>query len=77
MANEQLVIDSMAKDIYKLAAGEKINAFGDRYIQYTPDGKFVDKNFKKIAAGSNYVSAGDDFQWSLTLYDERSEPKWI
>lgn len=76
-ANEQLVIDSMAKEIYKLAGGEKTNAFGDRYIQYTPDGKFVDKNFKKIASGSNYVSAGDDFQWSLTLYDERSEPKWI
>lgn len=53
------------------------NAFGDRYIRYTPDGKFVDENFKKIAAGSNYVSYSGDSQWSLTLYDERSEPKWI
>lgn len=76
-ADDQLVIDSRAKEIYKLAGSEKINAFGDRYIRYTPDGKFVDENFKKIAAGSNYVSYSGDSQWSLTLYDERSEPKWI
>lgn len=79
-ANEQFVIDSLSKEVYRLVDGEKINAFSLRYMTYTLGtlkGVLVDDTFKKIPSGSSAVDRSESFQWSLVLYDERSEPKWI
>lgn len=79
-ANEQFVIDSLSKEVYKLVDGKKVNAFSGRYVSYTAGtlkGVLKDDTFKKIPSGSSTIGRSESFQWSLTLYDERSEPKWI
>lgn len=76
-ANEQLVIDSLTKEVYKISSGKKVNVFGDRFVAWTPDFVLEDFTFEKIPAGSTFLANAVDYQWSLILYDERSEPKWI
>jgi len=67
--NEYLVIDSRAKTVTLIKEnGTQENHFADRnrnsYI------------FKKIPSGESTISWAGDFSMSLTVYDERSEPKW-
>lgn len=67
-ANEYLVIDSAEKTITLTKKdGTKVNCFNyrnrDSYI------------FQKIPSGMNTVS-GSNFKFDITLFDERSEPKW-
>ena len=69
---ETLVIDSLTKEVYKLVDGEKVNVFNKRIRTNLND--YV---FRKIPAGSNTVRRNSAFTWSMILYDERSEPKWI
>ncbi len=79
-ANEQFVIDSMSKEVYKLVDGKKVNAFSERYVSYTlgtEKGVLKDDTFNEIPSGNSTIGRSESFQWSLTLYDERSEPKWI
>lgn len=67
---EYLIIDSTARTVtlYRVN-GEAVNCYGkrnrDSYI------------FKKIPAGSSPILSPDEFiNFSVTLLDERSEPKW-
>lgn len=87
-ANTQLVIDSITKEVYILKNGKKNNAFSERYVSYISGsagtmvggvikGVLVDDTFKKIPSGNSTIGRSESFQWSLILYDERSEPKWI
>lgn len=67
--NEYLTIDSATKKIIlKHTNGSETNCFNlrnrDSYI------------FEKIPTGINKVSANNDFKFDVTLYEERSEPKW-
>lgn len=68
---EYLTIDSVEKTIVLTRInGEKVNCFNLRnrnsYI------------FQKIPSGVSTVATGDvDFSFSITLLEERSEPKWI
>ncbi|MGN0179579.1 MAG: hypothetical protein ACI4DY_09085 [Monoglobaceae bacterium] len=71
-SGETLVIDSLAKEVYKLVDGEKVNVFNKRLR--TDSNDYV---FRKIPAGSNTVRRSSNYTWSMILYDERSEPKWI
>lgn len=71
-SGETLVIDSLTKEVYKLVNGEKVNVFNKRLR--TDSNDYV---FRKIPAGSNTVRRSSNFTWSMILYDERSEPKWI
>lgn len=67
--NEYLTIDSVNKTITLNKNGELVNCFNkrcrDSYI------------FEKIPTGTNEViSNNDNFNFELTLLEERSEPKW-
>ena len=68
--NEYLTIDSINKTIILTEDdGTKVNCFNNRsrdsYI------------FEKIPSGANDVTTLDDnFTFELTLFNERSEPKW-
>lgn len=68
--NQYLTIDSKQKTITLTKAnGETVNHFKDR-----------NKNsyiFEKIGSGEKAVSWEGDIRFSITLYEERSEPKWI
>lgn len=69
--NEYLTIDSINKTIILTKEnGEEVNCFKDRnkdsYI------------FEKIPVGNNVVTSPDEYiRFSITLLEERSEPKWI
>lgn len=68
--DEYLTIDSIAKTITLTKRdGTAENCFNDRnrdsYI------------FQKIPAGDNTVAWNHTFGFDVTLFDERSEPKWI
>lgn len=68
-AGEYLTIDSKTKTIYITQPdGEIVNHFKDRskdnYI------------FEKIPSGELKVSWSGEFGFDVTLYEERSEPKW-
>lgn len=66
---EYLEIDSQKKTIVLTnVAGEKINKFGYRGT----DG-YV---FRKIDPGINTVTWNGKFTWTLTILEERSEPRW-
>lgn len=65
-----LTVDSRSKKIFLTdSEGTETNVFAlrgtDSYI------------FKKIPSGSNTVNWSGGFGFDLTLYEERSEPKWI
>ena len=67
--NEHLIIDSLNKTITLERNGEYINCFSDRcrdsYI------------FEKIPPNTNVIaSTHPNLRFSLTLLEERSEPKW-
>lgn len=68
--NEYLTIDSQTKKIYITHNnGETTNVFRHRdRVSYI---------FEKIPAGNTTVSWTGDFGVDITLFEERSEPKWI
>ena len=69
--NASLVINSRDKTILLVYSnGETENFFGYRI---KAEGNYV---FEKIPHGTFTASVNDSFEWSLTLFDERSEPKW-
>ncbi len=66
---ENLTIDSVNKTITLNKSGELLNCFNDRsrdsYI------------FEKIPTGTSVIaSPGEQIKFTLTLLEERSEPKW-
>lgn len=68
-ANEYLTIDSMAKTIILTHTdGRKENCFNmrsrDSYV------------FQKIPSGVSTVLYNGEFKFDITLFEERSEPKW-
>jgi len=67
---EQLIIDSMKREIVKVSGGERINAFPFRNRE---PGK---SPFEKIPSGLNEVSWIGEHSFFLTLIEERSAPKW-
>lgn len=68
--NEYLTIDSVNKTIYLTKInGEKVNCFNDRDREY--------RIFEKIPPGMSFVSSSTEgMTFEITLYEERSEPKW-
>lgn len=67
---EYLTIDTRTKTIVKtMSNGDKQNAF-----HYRKKGSAF---FRKIEPGMNRVSWTGKFMFSVMIYDERSEPKWI
>lgn len=68
-AGERLEIDSRTETVTKIMAnGEAVNAFHNR-----EKGKAF---FRKILPGRQQVTWTGKFDWDLTIYEERSEPKW-
>lgn len=66
---ERLEIDSRTRTVIKIAKnGERVNAFHNR-----EKGKTF---FKKIPPGRQKVVWSGKFDWDLTIYEERSEPRW-
>lgn len=69
-AGERLEIDSRTETVTKVMAnGERVNAFHNR-----EKGKTF---FREIPPGRQPVTWTGKFDWDLTIYEERSEPKWI
>lgn len=69
VANETLTIDSISKTIEQVSVG------GTRY------NKFKNRNrdsyiFEKIDAGRCAVLPSEKFDFDITVFEERSEPKW-
>lgn len=69
LTGEYLVINSRTKKIYKVKTnGEQVNQFNlrnrDSYV------------FEKIPVGNSEVSWNGMFRFEITLFEERSEPKW-
>lgn len=68
--NERLVIDQLERTVYKLsAAGIRTNLFD--YRIKTSD------QFLYIPSGNSNVSYDGDYGFDITLFKQRSEPKWI
>lgn len=68
-AGEYMIIDSLQKTIVKVMNnGTIINIFDSREKK-----KSV---FQKIRSGKNSVSWSGKFNFILTIYEERTEPKW-
>ena len=66
---ERLEIDSRTRTVTKVSKnGEKVNAFHNREKGTT--------FFKKIPPGRQKVVWSGKFDWDLTIYEERSEPRW-
>lgn len=67
--NEYLTIDAKNKTVTRTTSrGLKVNEFSNRDRE-----NYV---FQKIAPGDNLVIPVTDCPFDLTLYEERSEPKW-
>lgn len=67
---EYLKINSINKKIYKVKVnGEVVNLFHQREREYTPF-------FRKIKPGLNAVTWSGAYGIDVTLFEERSEPKW-
>lgn len=67
---EYLVINSVSKKIYKVKInGETVNQYHLKDTEY-----YI---FRKIPAGRNSVSWSGLFGFDVTLYEKRSEPRWI
>ena len=65
-----LEVDSTKKTvILKLADGTIINAFGARDLEYNI--------FRRIDSGANAIQWNGAFLWTITLIEERSEPRWL
>lgn len=66
---EYLVIDSLMRKVYvNTISGNELNVFNKR--------NFDSYIFEKIPPGFNLVTWTGEFGFDLTIYDERSEPKW-
>ena len=66
---EHLIIDSINKTIVLNRNGQLINCFGNRYRD-----SYI---FEKIPPGTNTIMANTaGLKFTLTLLEERSEPKW-
>lgn len=66
---ERVVIDSAAGTVVKIGRmGEETNLYNARGKEYSI--------FEKIPSGYQTVSWAGTFGIDLTIYDERSEPKW-
>lgn len=68
--NEYMRINTLTKKVYKVKNnGEQVNLFylrdRDNYV------------FEKIPPGKNEISWDGTFGFDITIFDERSEPKWI
>lgn len=69
-SGEYLVINSVSKKIYKVKInGEIVNQCHLKDTEY-----YI---FQKIPAGRNSVSWSGLFGFDITLYEKRSEPRWI
>ena len=67
---EYIIIDSQTKTIIKrLIDGTEINIFDDRDVEQSV--------FKKIAAGMNTIEWSGAFSFSIHVYKERREPRWM
>lgn len=67
---EYLTIDSINKKIILTQKdGSQVNCFNDRNKE-----SYI---FEKIPTGNNKVWSNGDFKFDVTLFEERSEPKWI
>lgn len=73
--NEVLTIDGRMKSITKRAAdGTEESLFAARVgDQRLGSGYYV---FQPVESGYNFVSWSATYSFDLTLYDERSEPRW-
>lgn len=68
-ATEYLIIDSRDNTVTKyLTNGETENIYNSRQFDYSV--------FNKIPGGQTTVNWSGDFSFEITLYLERSEPKW-
>ena len=68
-ANEYLTINSITKTIVLTEkTGNKVNCFKHRNKE-----SYI---FEKITSGDNAVTWDGDFGFDITLFEERSEPKW-
>lgn len=66
---ERIVIDSRNGTVTKIGRlGERTNLYNSR--------DKVNSVFEKIPAGVQTISWSGGFGFDITLYDERSEPKW-
>lgn len=69
-ANEVLTIDSKKKSIILTKNnGIEVNIFSKRHKK-----SYI---FEKIQSGKNKVFWNSGFNFEISLYEERSEPKWI
>lgn len=67
---EYLTIDSREQKVYKTKAnGTQVNMFANRNRDY-----YI---FQKIASGRSIVNWNGNFNFDITLHEERSEPEWI
>lgn len=67
--NSYLMIDSRDKIIYLVNPdGSMDNRFGERDLE-----NYI---FEKIEPGYSKVTWNGSYEWLLTLYEERSEPRW-
>lgn len=68
--NEYLTINTLEKTVIRTTAkGVLVNEFGNRDIE----SGYI---FQKIPVGQNSVSAFPECNFDVTVFDERSEPKW-
>lgn len=68
-ASDYLIIDSRKNTVTKyLANGTTVNLYNSRNFKYSV--------FEKIPAGDLTINWSGDFGFDITLYLERSEPKW-
>ncbi|MDF2950780.1 MAG: hypothetical protein K0S18_363 [Anaerocolumna sp.] len=66
---EYLILDTSSKTIRKIMNdGTEINAFNNRVKIYDV--------FAKISTGSQSISWNGNFMFDVTIFEERSEPKW-
>ena len=69
-SGEHLTIDSIEKTITLVKSnGEQVNCFNNRNKD-----SYV---FKKIPVGTSQITSTGQIYFSITLLEERSEPKWI
>lgn len=69
-ASEYLTINSRDKTIILTNVfGRKLNRFGYRDVS-----NYI---FEKIPKGLSNVTWNGGYSWTLTLFEERSEPRWI
>lgn len=66
---EYLEIDSAAETVTKVTvSGERINAFHNRSFEHSV--------FEPVHPGRQLIGWSGRFDFDITLYEERSEPKW-